>query len=76
MNTNIQITHTTSTNMFVARTEDGTAIAQWPTIEQMGEWVRNRGGQMGGTGRTIDGERFRRAFVQDARSTFVCGIHP
>ena len=74
--TNIQITHTTSTGMFIAKLEDGTPIAQWPTIEQMGEWVRNRGGQMGGIGRTLIGERYRKAVVQDARSTFVGGLQP
>lgn len=74
--TNINITHTTSTGMFIARLEDGTPISQWPTIEQMGDWVRNRGGQMGGFGRTLAGERFRRATVQDARSTFIGGMHP
>lgn len=74
--TNIRIFHTTSTNMFIAKLENGTPIAQWPTIEQMGDWVRNRGGQMGGISHTLAGERYRKAIVQDARSTFVGGLHP
>lgn len=72
--TNINIFHTN--NIFTAQLEDGTPIAQWATMDQMGEWVSNRGGMLGAFARTSDGQRYRKAMVENAQTTFVCGLKP
>lgn len=54
---------------FVNTVADEACIAAWRTIDQVGEWIRLRGGRMGRIARTAEGDRVRHAVVADHRPT-------
>ena len=73
---NINVFRSSHFGLYFVELEDGTRIAEWPTMSQVDEWVRNRGGFLGSFDTTFYGQAYRKGVVQDARTTFVCGLKP